>query len=325
MSVELVHVYRGNMVESIHRGDVVIINSEGDILKKLGDPYKKTYWRSAAKPFQVLPFIEAGGVEYYNIEEYEIALMCASHGGEERHIEAVRKLLKKIGLDESVLDCGQSRPMYEGAYRELLRNNSPFLSVHNPCSGKHSAMLALARLKGIDYTDYIQVNHPLQLLIKQTVAQIAQMSVDNIMVAIDGCGVPVFGLPIYNMAVAYSELALPKRHPELSRITSAMTTYPYYVAGTSRLDTIIMEETKGRLVAKLGAESVYCIGLVGEGRAMVLKMEDGNYRALNPVVPEVLERYGFITKDERLAIDQRLPLSITNHRKEVIGRYETVF
>ena len=231
VSVELVHVYRGDMVESIHRGDVVLIDSEGEILSKFGDPFKETYWRSAAKPFQVLPFIESGGMEFYKIEAFELALMCASHGGEERHVEAVRRLLKKIGLDESSLDCGTARPMYEGAYQNILRHNDSFQAVHNPCSGKHSAMLALAQLKGIDIHDYIRPEHPLQKLIKKTISKVTQLEEAQIKVAIDGCGVPVFGLPIYNMALAYSELAMPRKFPEMAQIASSMAENPFYVAG----------------------------------------------------------------------------------------------
>lgn len=324
MSVELVHVYRGERIESIHRGDVAIVDSGGKLIAHYGDPQKRTFWRSAAKPFQVLPFVESAGIERFGIDGEELALMCASHGGEPKHVAKVRGLLDKIGLDEAALDCGASRPMFEGAYRQLLRSGEPFLAVHNPCSGKHSAMLAYLQLVGWDRENYIQPDHPLQKLILETIAQVSGMDQKEIDVAVDGCGVPVFGLPIMNMARAYSELARPSSRPALSQIADAMTRHPYYVSGTHRLDMILMEETQGRLVAKLGAESVYCVGLVNDGKALTLKIEDGGYRALNPLVPVLLERYGFITADERKAIEARLRLSITNHRKETIGHYEVL-
>lgn len=325
MSVELVHVIRGNKVESIHRGDIVIVNQEKKILKHIGDPNKKTFWRSAAKPFQVLPFVEAGGIDRYNIESHELALMCSSHGGEKEHVETARSILRKIGLDESFLDCGKSRPMYEGAYRTLLRANEAFLAVHNPCSGKHSGMLALAQLMGIDTENYIKEAHPVQQMMIESISKITQLDKSEIEIAIDGCGVPVFGLTITDMAFAFSQLAGPySRFESLKPIAEAMIQNPFYVAGTKRLDTILMEETNGKLVAKLGAESVYCVGLMGQGKAMAMKIEDGNYRALDALVPKFLNLNGFIDDDEYEKINKRLRITIANHRKETIGYLKVV-
>jgi L-asparaginase II len=312
------------MVESIHRGDVVVIDHSGEIIKSYGNPMKRTYWRSAAKPFQVLPFVEEGGLEHFNIETHELALMCASHGGEEKHVQDVSRLLGKLGLDPSYLDCGKSRPMYEGAYRKLLASGQPFTQLHNPCSGKHSGMLALGKLRDIDLHNYIDRNHPIQKQKVTTISEVARIPKEEIEIAIDGCGVPVFGLPIYNMALAYSQLANPSERIHLKEIASAMTHHPFHVAGTRRLDTIIMEETKGRVVAKLGAEAVYCVGLIGEGKALALKIEDGAYRALDPLVPWLLETHGFIDHQDRMRIEARLNLEILNHRKEVIGDFRVV-
>ncbi|MBN2259210.1 MAG: asparaginase [Clostridiales bacterium] len=323
MSVELLHVYRGDHVESIHRGDIVVVDKFGEVLFEIGSKDKVTYWRSAAKPFQVMPLIERRGIEEFGLTLSEVAMMCASHGGETKHIGAVRSILKKIGLDESFLDCGKSRPMYEGAYRAMLRNGESFLEIHNPCSGKHAGMLALGVLMDLDLAGYIEKSHPIQKMMLKTIAKVTEMEEIEIHVAVDGCGVPVFGLPIYNMAKAYSKLALGEG--VLRTVSKAMTENPFNVAGTHRLDTILMEETKGNLVAKLGAESVYCVGLMGNGKAMALKIEDGGYRALDSVVPEVLKRQGFIDEYEYENIVKRLNANITNHRKDVIGNYKIVF
>lgn len=329
MSIELVHVTRGSAVESIHRGDIVIVNNDGDILHQYGDPYKRTFWRSSAKPFQVIPFIDAGGIDAYAITKEELSLMTSSHGGEKRHVALVKKLLKKMNKTIKDLDCGVSRPMYEGAYRQLLQENIPFTQGNNPCSGKHCGMLGYGLLRDIDLSNYIQEDHVIQKDMLKIVAEMTKCNEDTIDIAIDGCGVPVFGLPIYNMALSYAYLAGGQfDHPRkdtLRIIASAMTEEPFYVAGTNRLDTIIMEETKGDILAKLGAESVYCMSIIDQGIGIAMKTEDGAYRALDSIVPNLLLKHDYITEDVYKAINKRLKLDIKNHRNQVVGQLKSVF
>lgn len=322
MSVELVHVYRGGAVESIHRGDVVAVDQSGRIVLQFGDPHKRTFWRSSAKPFQIIPFIEAGGLERFDIQPFELALMCASHNGEVKHVQAVEGLLAKMGQTSQALDCGTSRPMYEASYQHLLKENAPFTADHNPCSGKHSGMIGLGLLKNYDLKDYIDVNHPIQKEMLNVVSAYTQMPKEAIDIAIDGCGVPVFGLPLYQMATAYAKLTTDD--PLLQKISHAMMDHAYYVAGTGRLDTVLMEETKGKIVAKLGAESVYCIGVMDKGIGFAMKTEDGAYRALDRFVPDVLLKQAWITQDEHTRIMARIETKVYNHRKQVVGHYASV-
>ncbi len=329
MSIELVHVYRGSFIESIHRGDIVGVDANGDVLFQYGNPYKRTFWRSSAKPFQIIPLVESGGIEAFDLSTKELALMTASHGGEEEHLRILASILKKIGKTVDDLDCGVARPMFEGEYRRLLAENIPFTQGNNPCSGKHSGMLALGVYKSIDLHDYIMVDHPIQQIMLKYIAEITELETDQIDVAIDGCGVPVFGMPIYNMALAYTKLSGPfdlesRRGQALSMISHAMTHEPYYVAGTKRLDTILMEETKGKVLAKLGAESVYCMSIRSKGVGIAMKMEDGSYRALDSVVPNLLLKLGYIDDAEYKAINERLPLSVYNHRDQVVGALRCV-
>lgn len=323
MAVEMVHVYRGNHIESIHRGDLVIVNFKGDVLAEYGSKNKKTFWRSSAKPFQVIPFIESGGLDAYHITKEELALMTSSHGGEKRHVTGIKKLLKKMDKTLRDLDCGPCRPMYEGAYRQLLQEAIPFSQGNNPCSGKHSAMVGYGLLNQINLDDYINRDHPIQKTMLKTIAEISCLEARDIDIAIDGCGVPVFALPIYNMALAYAYLAGGDfDHPRkeiLSVIAHAMVEAPFFVAGTKRLDTIIMEETKGRILAKLGAESVYCLSLMDRGIGIAIKIEDGAYRPLNCLVPNLLHKQGYIDEIELKAIQSRLGLHIKNHRNQIVG------
>ena len=163
----------------------------------------------------------------------------------------------------------------------------------------------------------------------KTISEVCELEPNEIDIAIDGCGVPVFGLPIYNMAKAYSKLSYSSNNDErtmtLQRIASAMVDEPYYVAGTSRLDTILMEETKGKVLAKLGAESVYCMTIMDEGIGIAMKIEDGGYRALDQVVPDLLIKHKFITSAEYESIKKRLNLLIKNHRDQVVGYMKSVF
>jgi L-asparaginase II len=328
MAVEMVHIYRGTEVESIHRGDIVIVDAKGRVLAEYGSKDKRTFWRSSAKPFQVIPFIESGGLDAYHITTEELALMTSSHGGEKRHVTAIKKLLKKMDKTLKDLDCGPSRPMYEAAYRQLLQEGIPFSQGNNPCSGKHSAMIGYGLLNKINLDNYIDVNHPIQEIMLKTVAEMTDLETSDIDIAIDGCGVPVFGLPIYNMALSYAYLGGGDfNHPRkqlLSVIAHAMVEAPFFVAGTKRLDTIIMEETKGRILAKLGAESVYCMSIMDKGIGIAMKTEDGAYRALDCVVPDLLHKHGYIDEIELKAIKSRLNLHIKNHRGQIVGEMRTV-
>lgn len=318
MSIECVHVLRGGKVESIHRGDIVIVNENKEIIKSYGDAYKRTFWRSSAKPFQVLPFLRLDGYHKYNLSLKELALMTASHGGEFKHLDVLKGLLKKMALTVKDLDCGVSKPMYRPWYDEMLRQGLEISQGNNPCSGKHTGMLGLCQLMSIDSENYIHPDHPTQQEMLSVIASVTDLKIEEIDIAIDGCGVPVFGLPIFNMALAYSQLA-DKKNPHFTRIVKAMTSEPFYVAGSKRLDTILMEETQGKILAKLGAESVYCMSVLEKKVGIAIKIEDGSYRALDALVPHLLLKHGFINEDIYDKIVNRLDLKIRNHRKEVVG------
>jgi L-asparaginase II len=330
MSEILAHVTRGGMVESIHRGDLVAVDTAGRIIYSIGDPHKKTFWRSAAKPFQVLPLVEAGGLERFMFSGEELALMTSSHGGEEGHVRTAAAILEKMGLPPGTLECGDAAPMYQRAANLLLQNGTEFGPLHNPCSGKHAAMMALALLRGYELPGYAQPVHPVQQEMLRTIADVTGLLPKDIHLGIDGCGVPVFGLPLYNMAVAYAHLSHPHKFPQPRRealeiIAAAMTRHPWFVAGTGRLDTVLMEATGGRILAKLGAEGVYNVSIMGEGIGLALKIEDGNTRAIDPVIIETLHHMGFLRKSELEALQKRRRVLVKNHRKETIGLIEAAF
>lgn len=331
MSEVLVHVTRGNYIESRHHGDLAVVDRDGKLLYAVGDPDRFTFWRSAAKPFQAAPFVEAGGIEHFQIEPHELALMTSSHGGEAKHVAALRSILHKIGCTEEQLDCGIAPPMHSKAAAEVLRGGDRYEVVHNPCSGKHAAMLALGKLLHLPMENYLHPHHPIQQIMLDTVAQCCHMKPKDIAVAIDGCGVPVFGMNISKMALAYARFSKPegyfsqKRITALRTILAAMTNNPFYVAGTDRLDTALMEVTRGRIVAKLGAEAVYSVGIVDQGIGICLKIDDGAYRAIGPVIIEVLKRLDLITGEELKKLEDYWKPKLKNHRQEIIGELQPVF
>lgn len=331
MSEILAHVTRGKETESIHRGNITVVDKEYKILYEVGHQGGSIYWRSAAKPFQVLPMIEASGIEKFGFNGEEIAVMAASHNGEERHVERVLSILGKMGCKTKVLDCGAAPPLYRSAAVEIIKKGGEYEQVHNPCSGKHSSMIALALLRGYGIKDYILPDHPVQRQMLEAVSDASGLEKEDIGLGIDGCGVPVFSLPLYNMAVAYSKLALPRdvntplRQEALSKVANAMIENPYYVAGTGRLDTLLMDVTKGRLIAKLGAEGVYCVGVAGEGIGIALKIEDGSSRAIDAVMLELLKRLNIISVSEYNSLEGQCKTKVKNHRGEIIGEIRAAF
>lgn len=331
MSEIILHYTRAGHVENIHRGDVAAVNCAGEIVQSVGNAHLPMFWRSAAKPFQALPFVKNGGLEKYNISEEELAVLVSSHSGEEIHVKLVRGILKKLGLDESVLDCGVLRPLNGKAYKNLLLSGEPVTAVYNQCSGKHSQIIALAIMLGVPVEGYIRPEHPAQKLIFQHVAMASKVPEEKLEIGIDGCGVPVFYLPLYNMALAYARLSTPSKgdwgeyETAAEKIRNAMSKYPQVVSGTGRIDLAVPEITKGRIIAKVGSDAVYCLAVKDEDLGIAFKIEDGSFAAITPMVIAVLKKFDLLTKEEEKLLDEKFPPILKNHRGEIIGTIEAVF
>ncbi len=330
MSEILIHYTRGGKVESAHRGDVAVVDIRGQVVFEIGQPERPMFWRSSAKPFQALPFVERGGADVFGITAEELAIMVSSHGGEPEHVAVVERILHKIGLSPADLACGIAAPMSSHAARELASHGLSPKTVHNACSGKHVGMLALAKMLNIPIEGYKELNHPVQQLMLAAVADSAGLSPERIELGIDGCGVPVFFLPLRNMAWAYARMALPEKggwgekESPIRAIRDAMAAYPYMVAGTRRLDTALMTITHGRIIAKLGSEAVYCLASASEGLGVAFKIEDGGYRALAPVTIGILKKLNLISIAEHAALLEQFPHILKNHCGDIIGTVEVI-
>ena len=285
---------RGSMVESVHRGRVAVCDPAGEILDAVGDPDGYVYLRSSAKPFQALPLLLSGAADALKLSDEELAVACASHNAEPRHLSAVRSILRKAGLSEDDLQSGAHPPMYGPAAARLARSGEEPRPIHGNCSGKHAGMLALCAHEGWETTGYRKLDHPAQQKILGAVAGICGVERDEILVAGDNCGVPTFAMPLKNLAIGFVRLATGNElfgelREAALRIRDAMHSNPFMVAGTGRFDTGLIQAAD--LVVKSGAEAVFACGSP-EGWGMAIKISDGTGRAVRPAVLAALSRQG---------------------------------
>ncbi|MDI1241992.1 MAG: asparaginase [bacterium] len=328
----LAKVIRGDTVESAHRGHLIVINGSGETVVSIGDPKVVTFFRSASKPFQAIPCITSGAADAFNFSEEEIALACASHSGEQRHVRIAGLMLERIGLNEAHLHCGSHLPFYEKEAERMLRVGEYATQLHNNCSGKHAAMLAFAKHIEADISTYELLENPVQQKILQAISQFTETPVDEIRIAIDGCVAPNFALPLQVMATAFMNLIQPKKLDQRTqdasaRIVSAMLNHPELIGGSERLDTMLMQAAEGKMISKVGADGVWlCAVLPSEkhptGLAIALKIEDGDDKRARPVVAvEILRQLGILSADDLPDVS---PMPIKNRRGDVVGRVEAI-
>ena len=288
-STELeVQLLREGIIESVHVGHAVICDSRNRVLSVAGDAETATFIRSALKPFQALAVATAGTLERYELDDRDLAIMCASHRGRMEQVRQAFHILWKAELETNQLQC----PIPEGKKSPLEHN----------CSGKHAGMLALCQQRNWPLESYLHRNHPLQQFILTTMAELLNMPADEFIGAHDDCGAPTYLMPLSQMAVLFAKLASGD-NLEMERIVRAMTHHPELVAGPEAFDTELMRLTEGALVSKSGAEGIQCIGRVGQGMGLAIKVRDGAKRAKYAVAVHLLKQLGWVTPDvaEQLA------------------------
>ena len=312
-----VHVLRGDIAESRHRVQCIMVDAAGGVRASTAHTERVTSFRSAAKPFQLLPFIERGHADALGCSEAEVAIMAASHSGSRAHLALVRGLLARIGLDERQLACGYHDPQDAQSLDDVRRDPSRCSPAYNNCSGKHAGMLAMCQAEGWPVEGYERPEHPLQLLMLRTVAECCGVTSESVLLGIDGCGLPVFGLPLVRMAHGYAQIGLAiaqggdPRAAALQRIGRAMVAHPVTVEGEGRLATDLMLATGGRLLAKSGAEGLLLVAEPARGLGVAIKCEDGAMRALDPAAVELLGLLGLLdtAASEQLAAHRRPPVT----------------
>ena len=334
----LVEVRRGAITESRHRGHVAAVSGNGQLAAYAGFPDTLTFLRSSAKPFQTIPILASGAADRFGFTDREVALACGSHSGEPIHTEIAAEMLRKAGIDASALKCGVHEPFSPEAAHSLREKGEHPTVLHNNCSGKHAAMLAFAKHLDAPLENYTSPEHPIQLAIARVVSQFSGIPIEDLSVGIDGCTVPVFGVTIRAMALAYVRLVSPPADFEkpvrdaCERIVKAMTKYPELIGGTTeRLDTEIMRAAPGAIISKVGAEGVYTAGVLPcedwpQGVGLALKIEDGDdRRARPPVVIETLRQLGVLRDKSLEHVSRYAFFPVHNRRGELVGEIRASF
>lgn len=331
MAEPAVEIRRGDRVESIVRADVVVVDCTGRLVAWIGDPERQTYWRSAAKPFQAIPVITSGAAATFQMGAEDLAVVCASHGGEPSHVTHVMSLLERVGASPAQLILAPRWPTHHPSAEALRNSNEKPQAVHNSCSGKHSGMLALAAQLGAPFEGYEDINHPVQEAVRRVVAlYTGYRHPGSIHVGGDGCGVPTFYLPLCRMAWAFARLVDPRGLPDAEAraglmIAEAMRHHPALVASEGRWDAALAEAIGQRLVIKTGLEAVCCLGVPERGWGIAIKIEDGSSRAISALTTALLAVLGILTDDEARALSSLAQPSITNHAGRVVGEMVPVF
>ncbi len=311
MSLRLdVRVSRGDILESRHAVELALVDPDGRVLAATERPGLVTTFRSAAKPFQLLPLVERGHAERWGFDDEALAVMAGSHTGSADHVALVTRILERIGLSAEHLVCGYHDPDDYHSLLQIRDGRVERSALYNNCSGKHAGLLALARAEGWPVEGYHRPAHPVQQLLLETVTEVCGVAPGSVRTAVDGCSVVVFALPLEAMARGYARLASAvrdrprdRRLAALARIGHAMRTHPRTVEGEGRVSTALMQATNGRVVAKCGAEGLQLVGIVERGLGLALKCIDGATRATGPAVVAALERLDALSSDERARLE----------------------
>jgi L-asparaginase II len=349
VSLPLLELTRGRVVEAVHFGSIAVVDVNGKTIASYGDSRLVAFLRSSAKPFQALPFVERGGVEHFSYTPKELSLSCASHESAQIHLDAVKRLQEKIGIQESQLQCGAHMPGDVEIFKSLIRRGKEPTANNNNCSGKHTTMLAHAKMRGLSLENYLDINHPIQQDILTTFAEMCQFEREKIELGVDGCSAPNFALPLYNAALGLARLCDPHdlseaRASACRKITSAMMTHPEMVSRNGEFDCELMKVGNGKIVCKRGAEGFQAIGLLpgalgpdSRGVGIAFKVTDGDASRMSDdlewssrvrpaVATEILRQLGALNEKQLEALSAFGPNKILkNHRSLVTGESQPVF
>jgi len=321
-AVPLAHVYRGDTLESAHTGHVAVVDRDGRLLYAAGDADVVTFTRSSLKPLQALPFIEAGGDAHFGYSRAQVALLCASHSGEPRHVEAVADMLARCGARVDELQCGTHVPRFYEMTGQFPPP-PPYSPLAHNCSGKHAGMLACCVLHGYTRDDYVAFDHPLQAAIRRAVAATAGVPVGDLVAGVDGCSAPNYAVPLARLAYAYARLATAgDTSAALAKLAGAMNAHPEMVSGERRSDLALMQAGRGDWVTKIGAEGVQALGIRSRGIGIAIKVADGNTRGLHPATIAVLEALQLVDADARKVLAAWTRPVLANYRGIETGRIE---
>lgn len=325
----LVEEYRGNLLECVHRGYICITGEDGQVIHSVGDPDFVTYMRSSAKPIQVLPILEAELDKKYNLTDKEITVMAASHRAEQWHVKALEGIMEKTGIKEDDLICLPTYPLAADAKENVLRQGGGPRRIYHNCSGKHMGILTLCTAMKYDKAMYFSIDSPAQQEILEHIAYISEYSKENIVIGVDGCGVPVFGMPMRYLSNSYRRLACPdtidneKTRNAVIKLSTLMNENYEMISGTNLICTLLNKDPN--IVAKGGAKGVYCFGLKKERLGVSIKIIDGSEEEWPIIVASILEQLNYNNKETIDRLRKVYPETVINDNKKVVGKSKIVF
>ena len=333
----LAELWRGDIVESFHRGSFAVVDGSGRVLREGGDIDRPVYARSAVKGLQALPLVASGAAERFGLDDAELALACASHGGEPAHVSTAASMLAKAGLDAAVLECGAHWPSNEAASRELAAQGERPRALHNNCSGKHSGFACVGCLMAGDadaargfLRGYVEPDHPVMREISAALESATGTRLAEAPRATDGCSIPTFAIPLRALALGFARFGTgtglrDDRARAAARLRRAVAAQPFMVAGSGRLDTVLMSHFGERVFCKVGAEGVYCAALPELGLGLALKMDDGNTaRAAEVAVVALIASLLPLSQADAAVVAPLKDLTLRNWNGRVVGRLAAV-
>ena len=315
--------YRGNIIENFHIGYAVVLGENGEAIFNAGDPNYPTFIRSTAKPFQTAAMVEAGVVDKFGFTNEELAVMCSSHNGEVTHTDLVYGMLKKVSIGVDELQCGACPPLDRSSYEQLILQGKRPTAIHNPCSGKHVGMIAMAKAMDVSHENYHYENHPVQQRIFEKIKYYSER--EKIPIAVDGCGVPTYFLPLRNLTLMYRKL-ISEEDEFLRVVATAMTLNPYHIAGRNRFDTDFITAMGGKGISKLGSDGVRALGLRGEdGKyyGIAIKVPSGKNEVSAYMAVMILKHLKLVGEGVLSKLDKYDNPKLKNYTGMECGRVET--
>lgn len=309
---------RGDVIQSLHYGWICAMDQDKKITHYKGNIQDPIFLRSSAKPIQAIPVVENN----IKVTNKELAIICGSHSGSKQHIKLLNNLIKKNKLHLSDLRCGSHLPFDEEEKTKLIAHGLSPSPLYNNCSGKHLGMLSVCKKNNWDSKTYLKPDHPIQKTILSNIEELSETK--KISLAIDGCGVPTFALPVINIAKMFSNFTRLK-NKSYTRIISAMTGYPFFVGGYKELDTEIMKLSRRKLIAKSGAEGIITVATVGS--CVVVKIADGSPHIRSFIILKLLTKLNWLneSKVKDSCLRHILNGEIKNHAGTIVGETIATF
>jgi L-asparaginase II len=329
----LIEATRGGMTECVHFGAVAVVNARGKLVASAKGHANVAHWptftRSTLKAFQALPLMESSGASNFGFAPSELAMLCASHGGEDMHVQQVDSMLCKIEQPVQALRCGCHVPLRFTYFNQSAPAGMAFDERHNNCSGKHTGFLAYCVQHGHNLKNYETMHHPLQIAIRRDVARACGIEESAMHAGIDGCSAPNYAMPLSALARGYARLATGLRDSEFGvsfeALGSAMVAHPELVSGTGRNDAAFMQAGRGDWITKIGADGTQVVASRSRGEALAVKLIDGNMQAVYATTVAALDQLGWLDAAQRKQLDVWRATPIVNARGLKVGARDAVF